>query len=143
LITSTPPEDQIRLHFASPTAFKSHGKQIIIPLSDFVFRSLLRKWNKFASLKFDEAVKNYVNHHMAIKQYELHSRSIQYREKGYRFGGLGFVTYELLKDDRYWMAVLHVLAQYALFAGVGRGTTMGFGQCQKFSREQIGNDNNN
>jgi CRISPR-associated endoribonuclease Cas6 len=58
------------------------------------------------------------------------------KEGGMRVGGVGQITYVSLNYDRYWMSVMHTLAAYALYAGVGAGTTMGLGQCRQVKPEE-------
>lgn len=38
-----------------------------------------------------------------------------------------------VNHDRYWLSVINLLADFALFAGVGAGTSMGLGQCRRIA----------
>jgi CRISPR-associated endoribonuclease Cas6 len=133
LLVQNPPPSEISLHFASPVGFKSGGKQFSIPTPELVFGSLLRRWNAFSLQSFSKELRLYVAKNLAIERYDLHSRSLPGKEDSLLFGGLGYMTYTTLVYDRYWMSLLHTLADYALYAGVGRGSSMGQGQCQNLN----------
>jgi hypothetical protein len=47
---------------------------------------------------------------------------------------LGQVTYTALDDDRYGLAALNILADFALYSGVGVQTATGMGQCRRVDR---------
>ncbi len=125
------PERQIGFTFVSPTAFKSQGRHVPIPLPDLVFGSLLERWNARAPAAFPAEVKRYAAECLAISRYDLASRYVPGKEGGLRMGGMGAITFTTLNYDRYWMGVLLTLADFALYAGVGAGTTMGMGQCRR------------
>ena len=130
LLDENPPSDRISLHFASPVGFKSSSKQIPVPMPDLVFRSLLRRWNAFSQQSFSDDLHKYIAKNIAIGRYDLHSRSLPGKAGSLLVGGLGYVTYIALVYDRYWMSLLHTLADFALYAGVGSGVSLGQGQCQ-------------
>jgi CRISPR-associated endoribonuclease Cas6 len=44
---------------------------------------------------------------------------------------VGKVTYSALNHDRYWLSLIHLLADFALFAGIGVSTALGMGQARK------------
>lgn len=134
LMRQEPPPGQITLHFASPTGFKSSGKQIPLPLPEMVFSSLRERWNAFSQQPFSNELDRYCAEHLAISRYSLHSRSTPGKADSLFIGGLGRVTYTTLSYDRYWVSVLHTLADFALYAGVGAGTSMGQGQCRNLNK---------
>jgi CRISPR/Cas system endoribonuclease Cas6 (RAMP superfamily) len=43
---------------------------------------------------------------------------------------VGTVAYAALNGDRCWLSMMHTLAAFALYAGVGAGAGLGFGQCR-------------
>jgi len=131
LVTAAPPDRQITLQFTSPTAFKSQERHMPLPLPDLVFGSLIERWNAFAPLAFPIEVKRYAAECLAISRFDLASRSAPGKEGGVRVGGVGQITYTTLNYDRYWMSVLHTLAAFALFSGVGIQTAAGMGQCRR------------
>lgn len=130
LLAQQPAPRRLTLQFTSPTTFKSEGLHVPVPLPELVFGSLLSRWNSFAPIVFPPETLRYARECLAISRYRLSSRAAPLKGSGLRVGGVGDVTYVSLNYDRYWMSVTGVLAEYALFAGAGAGTTMGLGQCR-------------
>ena len=122
---------KVSLQFTSPTVFKSGGKHVPLPLPGLVFGSLLERWNQFAPVTFPAEAKRYAEECLAVARYRLSSRVIHVKSRGMRIGAVGEITYTSLNYDRYWMSVIAVLAAFALYAGVGAGTSMGMGQCRQ------------
>jgi CRISPR-associated endoribonuclease Cas6 len=73
---------------------------------------------------------------LALSGFELRSRPAYLKEGGVRVGALGVARYTALNKDRYWLSVMNLLADFALFAGVGVGTTMGLGQTRRLPGER-------
>ena len=70
---------------------------------------------------------------MTISHYHLRSVPVAQKAQGLRIGGVGEVTYRALSSDRYWLGVMHMLAAFARFSGVGIQTATGMGQARKVS----------
>jgi len=136
LASGPPVPRQIVLQFTSPTTFKSQERHMPIPLPELVFGSLWERWNAFAPIAFPPEVRRYAAECLAVGRFHLSSRAVPMKEGGMRVGGVGQITYVSLNYDRYWMSVMHTLAAYALYAGVGAGTTMGLGQCRQVKPEE-------
>lgn len=133
LLQSTEPSRQITLHFNSPTAFKSNRMQVPVPMPGLVFGSLVDRWNQYSSVKLDEAMRSYGEETVAISRYELNSVPVIHKNGAMRIGGVGKVTYTALDGDRYWFAAMNMLADFALYSGVGVQTTTGMGQVRRIS----------
>ncbi len=135
LVGNTPPR-RISLLFASPTTFRVDDRLIPLPLPDLVFNSLLQRWNAYAPLAFPEEVRRYAAECLQISAYRLNSAAVRTQEDALRIGGVGQVTFTARPYDRYWMSIIHTLAQFALYAGVGASTTMGLGQARMLPPEE-------
>jgi CRISPR-associated endoribonuclease Cas6 len=120
---------QASLEFASPTAFKSAGMTVPVPLPGLVFGSLVERWNAFSPVTLSPEARRFGEEMVAISRYRLESVAVEQKNSGLRIGGVGRVTYAALGGDRYWLAVMQMLADFALYSGVGVLTTMGMGQC--------------
>ncbi|HEY9075257.1 MAG TPA: CRISPR system precrRNA processing endoribonuclease RAMP protein Cas6 [Anaerolineaceae bacterium] len=131
LVGAEPPPRQVTLAFASPTTFHSQQRIIPLPLPELVFGSLLDRWNAFAPIAFPPELRRYAQECLTIKRYELKSRAVSLQKDNFRIGAVGQVTYSTLNFDHYWMSLVHTLAAFALYSGVGAGVTQGLGQCQK------------
>lgn len=126
------PERRITLQFASPTTFRSGGKNLPAPLPELVFGSLLEKWNAYAPVALPEEARRFAGECLALSRYELRTRSLPIKE-GMKIGFVGRATFTALNPDRYWLSLMNLLADFALYAGVGAGTTMGMGQCRRIA----------
>ncbi len=130
------PDRRVTLHFASPTTFKSGGRHVPLPLPGLVFGSLLERWNAFAPVAFPAEARRYAEECLALGGYTLRTRAVPVKEGGLRVGMVGQARYTAISYDRYWMSLIHLLADFAFFAGVGAGTTTGLGQCRKLRAEE-------
>jgi CRISPR-associated endoribonuclease Cas6 len=148
----------LRLEFASPTTFRSQGRYLPLPEPELVFGSLLDRWQAFAPIALHPDTRRFVAEAVALSRYELRTRGMPYVKRGageVRSGGaappgglaqergsrgeeavhyptiIGFtgqVVFAVLNRDRYWLNVLHLLAAFAFYSGVGYQTSAGLGQ---------------
>lgn len=131
LLGQARPGPRIALEFASPTTFKSNELHVPAPLPGWVFGSLLEKWNAFAPVALPPETRRFAEACLALSSYRLHTRPLAMKDGGVRIGAVGVARYTAINKDRYWLSVMNLLADFALFAGVGAGTTMGMGQCRR------------
>jgi CRISPR-associated endoribonuclease Cas6 len=124
---------QVSLIFASPTAFKSAGMHVPIPLPNLLFGSLVERWNAFSTVTLDPTMRTFGEEMVAISHYTLQSAPVDQKGGGLTIGGIGKVTYRALGGDRYWLAVLQMLADFALYSGAGVKTTAGMGQVRRLA----------
>ena len=124
----------LTLEFASPTAFKSLEMQVPVPLPGLVFGSLVERWNAFSSVALDPDLRRFANERVAISRYRLESKPVPSKNSALRIGEVGQVTYTALDDDRYGLTALNILADFALYSGVGVQTATGMGQCRRVGR---------
>lgn len=122
---------QVTLQFASPTAFKQAGRQMPLPLPDLVFGSLVERWNRFSPLALSPEMRRFGAEMLAITRYRLESRPVAQKNGGLRIGGVGTATYRALGGDRYWLATMQMLAEFARYSGVGVQTATGMGQARR------------
>lgn len=131
LLAQAPILRQWTLRFASPTAFRSKGMTVPLPLPDLVFGSLVDRWNCWSPVALSSEVRRFASEQVAVGGYRLQTRALPFKEGGLQIGAVGYCRYVSLSGDRYWRAVLSVLADYAFFAGVGYQTTKGMGQARR------------
>lgn len=132
-----------RMEFVSPTAFRSNGNDIALPMPGQVFRSLGQKWNAFcpASMRLHELWPGFAEACILVD--ELTAVNSVYWEfaegtRGTATGYTGTVGFRIPARNRvdtawqpYWSGaavVMQSLARFALYAGVGHHTTIGMGQ---------------
>jgi CRISPR-associated endoribonuclease Cas6 len=115
------------LVFSTPTAFRQGQYDTTLPTRESVFNSLLSRWNKYSGIEFsnlaiESIFPSFVNIHTEII---VDSRS--------KFIGiLGEVSYRILGEiTPIQIKQVNALADFALYAGIGRKTTMGMGMGRK------------
>ena len=129
IFSSSQPRRQLGFNFLSPTAFKSNNKHQPLPIAELVFGSLLEKWNLFSPLTFPAEAKIYAAECLAVNRFKLETRVVSLKSQSRRIGSVGQCSYTSLNYDKYWLGLLHTLAAFSYFSGIGVGTTMGLGQC--------------
>ena len=117
----------VRLFFASPTTFRSAGKNVPLPLPGLVFGSLVDRWNAFSPVTLPAEVRAYAEEYMAISQCHVRTSTVDIAG-GRQVGFTGACAYVALDTDPYWLRIVHLLSAFAFFSGVGYKTTMGLGQ---------------
>ncbi len=101
-----------------------------VPRPDLVFGSLMDKWNALSPVAVSPDARRYAAECMAVAAYELRSRAWPFKD-ALIVGGVGRCRYVMITQDRYWMSVIQLLADWALFAGVGAQTASGLGQARR------------
>lgn len=122
------------LSFASPVTFKAgqaDDMHIPIPLPALVFGSLVDRWNAFSPVPLDANLRQFADQRVAISQYRLASEMVPQKNKAFRVGGKGDVTYLVLEREPYWVSALNILADYAFYSGVGAQSATGMGQTRR------------
>lgn len=124
--------DNIRtfnFNFATPTAFRQGQYDTTLPTRECVFNSLLSRWHKYSGIEFSQIpiesiFPSFLNIHTEILA-DSRSKFI---------GILGQVNYRILGDvEPMQIKQINALADLALYAGVGRKTTMGMGMIRRLS----------
>ncbi|MCL4297942.1 MAG: CRISPR-associated endoribonuclease Cas6 [Anaerolineae bacterium] len=130
----------LRLEFASPTTFRSQGRYLPLPEPELVFGSLLDRWQTFAPIALHSDTRRFAAEAVALSRYELRTRGMPYVKRGVGgrgegamhyptiIGFTGRVVFAVLNRDRYWLNVLHLLAAFSFYSGVGYQTAAGLGQ---------------
>jgi CRISPR-associated endoribonuclease Cas6 len=124
----------ITLEFVSPTAFRmsrnKHQKKRTwpVPMPRWVFGSLHRCWNEFSSLPMPDDFIAMVEESVVLSKYSLRTVAIPTKNQIPQMGCLGHARYVLIEKDEFWASRLHMLGDYAVYAGVGYQTTAGLGQ---------------
>ncbi|MCP4164952.1 MAG: CRISPR-associated endoribonuclease Cas6 [Chloroflexi bacterium] len=123
----------IAMHFASPTVFKSRGSFMPVPLPRLVFESLLNRWNAFSMRQLPQQFIDLADAHVALSSYRLQARQLS--PDGVRRKQLpafwGTCNYAILQNNQNLFRMLHVLAEFAFYAGIGKETARGFGQARR------------
>ncbi|MDM9582219.1 MULTISPECIES: CRISPR-associated endoribonuclease Cas6 [unclassified Nostoc] len=117
----------INLSFSTPTAFRQGQYDTTLPTRESVFNSLLSRWNKYSGIEFTQIAiesifPSFVNIHTEIVT-DSRSKFI---------GIIGEVNYKILGEiEPIQIKQINALADFALYAGIGRKTTMGMGMTRR------------
>jgi CRISPR-associated endoribonuclease Cas6 len=131
---------KLTLHFYTPTAFRQGKYDSTMPTTERVFGSLLRRWNHYSGLDFSEDILTAVQDSYFDLRTEITvDPRRQFQQTGAKvnpcnqfIGCVGKVTFQILgKVDSRTIKQLNTLADYALYAGVGRKTPMGMGMTRR------------
>jgi len=122
---------RVELEFVSPTTFRSAGMLVPLPLPGLVFGSLLDRWNCFAPVALHEDLRRYAEECVAVERYRLHTRALRMKSGVVQRGFVGECAYRMLRKDQFWMSQLQLLADAALYLGVGYQTVVGMGQSRR------------
>lgn len=117
----------IKFTIATPVSFRQGEYDTILPTRECVFNSLLSRWNKYSGIEFTNISFNSI-YPSCVK---LHTEvSSNYDSKF--IGCVGEITYRILGDvEPIAIKQINALANFALYAGVGRKTTMGMGMTRR------------
>ncbi|MDZ8035429.1 CRISPR-associated endoribonuclease Cas6 [Nostoc sp. DedSLP04] len=117
----------INLSFSTPTAFRQGQYDTTLPTRESVFNSLLSRWNKYSGIELtriaiESIFPSFVNIHTEILA-DSRSKFI---------GIIGEVNYKILGAvEPIQIKQINALADFALYAGIGRKTTMGMGMTRR------------
>lgn len=117
----------INLSFSTPTAFRQGQYDSTLPTRESVFNSLLSRWNKYSGIEFshiaiESIFPSFVNIHTEILA-DSRSKFI---------GIIGEVNYKNFGQiEPIQIKQINALADFALYSGVGRKTTMGMGMTRR------------
>lgn len=131
LLARQTPERQFTLQWAAPTTFAVADRLLPMPLPGLVFAHLKETWNTFAPVALPDELDRYAEDCLALAGFSLRSRTVPVKQGRLHNGAVGTTRYHALTADRYWLSLVHLLAEYAFFAGAGAHLTLGLGMCRK------------
>lgn len=128
--------------FLTPTAFRSEGVDIPLPLPSHVFRSYWQKWNAFVPdvMRIDDSWVEFAADCIVVSGLNnVNTRRWKFADgaHGAVTGFTGRVGFTLLPKDQWarWEhawdgadAILQTLAGFSFYCGTGHHTTIGLGQ---------------
>ncbi|MEM9218445.1 MAG: CRISPR-associated endoribonuclease Cas6 [Cyanobacteria bacterium P01_F01_bin.150] len=118
---------KLTLQFCTPTAFRSRQYDSALPTPELVFHSLLRRWNRYSGIPFPKEIIE----HIYPSRFDIET-AIATDNRSKFIGCLGTITFQILGDiDPITIKQINTLANYALYAGVGRKTPMGMGMVRR------------
>ncbi len=113
--------------FATPASFRQGKYDTAMPSRESVFNSLLSRWNKYSGIEFSQIpLESIFSSYLDINT-EIFADS---RSKF--IGVVGESSYRIMGDvEPILIKRVNALADFALYCGVGRKTTMGMGMARR------------
>ncbi|BAQ61530.1 CRISPR repeat RNA endoribonuclease Cas6 [Geminocystis sp. NIES-3708] len=119
----------INLKIYTPTAFRQGKYDVSLPTAELVFNSLLRKWQKYSNIPFDN-----INFEELYPAYFDIKTEIIIDNKSKFIGCIGTINYKILGEiEAIKIKQINTLADYSFYSGLGRKTTMGFGVLKRLN----------
>jgi CRISPR-associated endoribonuclease Cas6 len=120
-------EGHFTFEFATPTAFRQGRRDSSMPTPQAVFQSLLRRWNQYSNILFEELPID----NIFPSQFELKTQQVTDSRSKF-IGCIGTARYQLFETATpEQIKQLNTLANFALYCGVGRKTPMGMGMVMR------------
>lgn len=117
----------LHMHFLTSCAFKSEGQYVIFPQPQFIFGSLVKRWNSFADsnklealgVAQDLAQEVYVaDYRLRMQAFSVDGARIPAFRGDYALG---------MKNNLMSNRIIAMLGEYANYCGVGIKTALGMG----------------
>jgi CRISPR-associated endoribonuclease Cas6 len=118
---------QIAFRFCTPATFRQGKFDSALPTRDCIFNSLLKRWNRYSDRTFSDAwLENLFPSFFDIRT------EVVSNPDGKCAGCVGTISYRILGDVApEAIKQINTLADFALYAGVGRKTPMGMGMVRR------------
>jgi CRISPR-associated endoribonuclease Cas6 len=115
------------LSFCTPTSFRQGAVDNPLPDRDRVFNSLIKKWNRYSGIEISPVIVDSI-----FPSYFDISTRVAVDSRSQFVGCVGEMSFKLLSGgDPILVQQFNALGDFALFAGVGRKTTMGMGMVRR------------
>ncbi|MFM6040473.1 MAG: CRISPR-associated endoribonuclease Cas6 [Sphaerospermopsis kisseleviana] len=125
--TASDTERIINFIFSTPVAFRQGGFDNVLPTKESVFNSLLSRWNKYSGIELT----NIPLESIYPSAFNIRTEVISNYENKF-IGCLGDISYRILGNmEAIRIKQINALADCALYAGIGRKTTMGMGMVRR------------
>jgi CRISPR-associated endoribonuclease Cas6 len=112
---------------ATPVSFRQGLYDSFLPTRETVFNSLLRSWNKYSGIELSELQLDTI-----FPTFFKIKTEIVDNYKSKFIGCIGEISYRIMGDvNPIAIKQLNVLADFAMYAGLGRKTTMGMGMVRR------------
>lgn len=120
-------ERQIDLIFCTPTAFRQGQFDCALPTREHVFNSLRRRWNQYSGIEFPETLLEPI----FPSFFDIRTQLVADSRSKF-IGCVGAMNFRILGEvDPLTIKQINTLADFALYSGIGRKTTMGMGMARR------------
>ena len=124
-----PQVQEIELHFCSPVTFRFFDRDYPVPLPEYIWGSLADKWNQCPlPMELDVAELREQARSIIPLFWEGRTRTMYLSPQRGVMGFEGRFCYDISQQPPEQQQLFLLLAQFSVFAGVGRLTAQGLGQ---------------
>jgi CRISPR-associated endoribonuclease Cas6 len=121
-------ERNISFHLATPTAFRQGKYDSPLPTRDNVFKSLCDRWNTYSEIQILPEIIEPI----FPSRFDIRTEVVANYDKHHFIGCIGEIGYRILGDvEPIVIKQINALADFAMFSGIGRKTTMGMGMTRR------------
>lgn len=122
----------LTLSFITPTSFRKSGHHFPLPVPVNLFHSYLRRWNHFATEKYDgDAFLAWIEKNVLIVRHQLESAKVPGGKRGFVTGFVGAIELDLARgssENPEYVSLYKTLGLLSVYCGTGHKTTFGLGQ---------------
>lgn len=120
---------QIEFSFCTPTAFRQSNYDCALPTRDLVFNSLINRWNQYSGIELSKTLIEPI----FPSFFEIRTEIVADSRSKF-IGCVGAMHFRILGDvSPLVIQQINALADFALYSGVGRKTTMGMGMVRRLN----------
>ncbi len=117
----------LKFNFATPTAFRQGKYDNSLPSPESVFNSIRNRWNKYSGIEINELPLDF----LFPSAFDIKTEMVTDSRSKF-IGCVGKISYRLFGNlDPLQIKQINALADFALYCGVGRKTTMGMGMVRR------------
>lgn len=119
---------QISPRLDTPTTFRQGKYDSALPTRECLFNSLLKRWNRYSNIPFAEGLTEV----LFPSFFDIRTEVVN-NPDGKWAGCVGSISYRILGEvEADIIKQINTLADFALYAGVGRKTPMGMGMVRRY-----------
>jgi CRISPR-associated endoribonuclease Cas6 len=120
-------ERNLNFIFSTPVAFRQGAFDNVLPTRESLFNSLLNRWHKYSGIELT----NISFESIYASAFNINTEVISNYDNKF-IGCLGEISYRILGNaETTTIKQINALADFALYAGIGRKTTMGMGMVRR------------
>ncbi|MFP5273669.1 CRISPR-associated endoribonuclease Cas6 [Coleofasciculus sp.] len=115
--------------FSTPTAFRQSKYDCALPTRELVCNSLIKRWNQYSGIEFPKTLVE----HIFPSFFDIHTELVADSRSKF-IGCIGGMNFRIMGEvDSETIQQINALADFALYSGVGRKTTMGMGMVRRIN----------
>lgn len=122
---------QIDFSFCTPTASRQNQYDCALPTRDLVFNSLVKRWNQYSGIELSKTLVE----PLFPSFFDIRTEMVADSRSKF-IGCVGAMNFRIMGDvEPFVIKQINALADFALYSGVGRKTTMGMGMVRRLNNQ--------